>query len=115
MSSNRLTYRHFLVKCGLVYLIACATLTLDYPASNWSSLRRDRSIDNITPSRRVSGSNWIIVRADTATGSERYYMAGTWVSDVRYGKRIRGYGNALRERDKISDERGFPYEIRPSN
>ena len=42
-------------------------------------------------------------------------MAGIWVSDVRFVKRIRGYGNALRERDKISDERGFTYEIRPSN
>lgn len=72
-------------------------------------------VDDILLSMRVSGSHWIIVRIDTATGSESYYMAGTWVSDTRYGKRIQGYGNALREREKIPDKHGFTYEIRPSD
>jgi hypothetical protein len=71
-------------------------------------------VDDMALSIRARGSDWVIVRIDNQTGAERYYMAGTWVSDARFGKRIRGYGNALREKDKIPDERGFTYEIRPS-
>lgn len=71
-------------------------------------------VDDIALSIRARGSDWIIVRIDNQTGAESYYMAGIWVSDARFGKRIWGYGNTLQEKDKIPDERGFTYEIRPS-
>jgi hypothetical protein len=70
-------------------------------------------VDDAAARRRARGSDWIIARIETATGAETYYMAGTWVRSDRFGKRIRGYGNALEIKDKIPKEPGFAYEIRP--
>lgn len=62
---------------------------------------------------RTRSANWIIMRIETATGAKTYYMAGTWVASERYGKRIVGYGNALRMLESIRQEAGFIYEIMP--
>ena len=70
--------------------------------------------DRVSIARRARGTDWIIARIDTTTGAETYYMAGAWVKADRFGKRIRGYGNALDEKDKIQQEPGFSYEIRPA-
>ena len=53
------------------------------------------------------------MRIETATGAKTYYMAGTWVTSERFGKRITGYGNALRMFESIRQEAGFTYEITP--
>ena len=53
------------------------------------------------------------MRVDAATGAKTYYMAGTWVASERFGKRIVGYGNALRMLESIPEEAGFTYEITP--
>lgn len=68
--------------------------------------------DNLTTMMRTVGSNWIIVRTDTA-GAETYYAAGVWVRDEKSGERVIGYGNALQVRNRLPPEGGFNYEIRP--
>jgi hypothetical protein len=44
---------------------------------------------------RAEGGDWIIVRLDPAGATESYYMAGCWVADQRFGKRIRGLWQRL--------------------
>jgi hypothetical protein len=53
------------------------------------------------------------MRVQSTTGAQTYYMAGTWVTNERFGKRIVGYGNALRLLDSIRKETEFTYEIVP--
>ena len=67
----------------------------------------------IIAGRKSRHSDWIIVRVDSNTDGETYYMAGVWCVAQQFAKRIRGYGNALVTYDIIQKELGFNYEIRP--
>jgi hypothetical protein len=65
------------------------------------------------PPPRSEGGDWIIVRRDPARATESYYMAGCWIADQRFGKRIRGYGNALAVLDRAPKEAPCTYGIGP--
>jgi hypothetical protein len=75
-------------------------------------MSRSRRMSVIT-GRKSRHSDWIIVRVDSNTDGETYYMAGVWCVAQQFAKRIRGYGNALATCDTIRKELGFVYEIRP--
>jgi hypothetical protein len=65
------------------------------------------------PPSRAEGGDWLLVRIDPAIAAESHYMAGYWITEQRFGKRIRGYGNALAVLDRAPKEAGCTYEIRP--
>jgi hypothetical protein len=64
-------------------------------------------------SSRAEGGKWILVRITTSGQDAGYYMAGRWVPEEPFGKRIRGYGNTLAVLDRAPKEASCTYEIRP--
>ena len=66
------------------------------------------------PPSRAEGGDWLLVRIHPAIAAESHYMAGYWITEQRFGKRIRGYGNALAVLDPgAQGGRLALYEIRP--
>ena len=65
------------------------------------------------PPSRAEGGDWLLVRIDPAIAAESHYMAGYWITEQRFGKRIRGYGNALAVLDRAPKEAPCTYGIGP--
>ncbi len=56
---------------------------------------------------------WIIVRTNSATDVEEYYMEGVWGKDQKFAQWIDGLVNATILIDKLQKEPGFIYKLWP--